>query len=467
MRQSIRQHLRGKTVLLTGGTGFLGKVIVERLLSAAPEIERIYLLIRTACEPASARFENEVVSSSAFDALARMHGDGWPALVRGKVSPVAGDVSQPRIGLADDVHAALASRIDIVINAAASVVFDAPIDEALRHNTCSVQYVAEFARTCRSAVLVHVSTAFVTGQRTGRIAEGPLAPDVSSREIDAIEEVVATVREEAAAGQWSVRATRGRLAEEGMTRARRLGWHDTYTYTKALGEMVLERDRGDVPTAIMRPAIIESGLGAPEPGWIQNLNVLDPMIAEYGRGRLPDFPLGRDTVLDVVPVDLVANAVVAVLPRVPDMRRAIGYYTVGSGALNPLTGGRLYELGREYFLQQPMYDKAGRAIVPPQWTLPSPERFREMFAAQAERSLTMKRLMYLANLYTGYANIECVFDTTNAQHLLDELDDADRAQLDFDVRRIDWRTYIQDVHIPGLRRHVLRDGTGATEVAGA
>ena len=58
-------------------------------------------------------------------------------------------------------------------------------------------------------------------------------------------------------------------------------------------------------------AIIESGLHAPEPGWIQNLNVLDPLIAEYGRGRLPEFPLGRDTVMDVVPVDLVHDDVTA------------------------------------------------------------------------------------------------------------------------------------------------------------
>ena len=152
----------------------------------------------------------------------------------------------------------------------------------------------------------------------------------------------------------------------------------------------------------------------------------------------------------------VANAVIAVLPRVPDMRQAVGYFTVGSGALNPLTGGRLYELGREHFLQQPMYDKAGQAIVPPLWTLPSLEQFRDMFAGRAHQSASMKRLMYLADLYGEYANIQCVFDTTNAQRVLGDLDDEECAQLDFDVRQIDWTTYIRDVHIPGLRRHVLR-----------
>jgi len=222
-----------------------------------------------------------------------------------------------------------------------------------------------------------------------------------------------------------------------------------------------------VPAVIMRPAIIESSLRDPSPGWIQNLNVLDPMIVEYGRGRLPEFPLGRDAVLDVVPVDLVANAVVAVLPLVPDMRSAIQYFTLGSGALNPLTGGRLYELGREYFLRQPLVDRAGNAIVPPPWTLPSPELFRVMFASQAQASALMKRLMYLADLYEQYANLRCVFDTTNSRRLLDGLAGPDRELLDFDVRRIDWRAYLQDVHIPGLRRHVLRGGvTAPSELAG-
>ena len=458
----IRRYLRGKTILLTGGTGFLGKVIVERLLRAAPDIERIYLLIRTAADsPARTRFESEVLASPVFDAPADREGEVWRALLRGVVVPVAGDVSQPRLGLADDDYVSLAASVDIIINGAASVSFDAPVDEALLHNTRSVEHIAAFARGCRSAALVHVSTAYVSGQRTGRVAEEPLSPNVSACEIAAIDRLVAEVRDDAASARWSARATRGRLAEAGMTRARRLGWHDNYTYTKALGEMVLESQRGDVPTAIIRPAIIESSLRDPLPGWIQNLNVLDPMIIEYGRGRLPEFPLGRHTVLDVVPVDLVANALVAVLPLVPGMRQAIGYFTLGSGAINPLTGGLLYELGREYFLRQPLHDRAGQAIVPPPWTLPSPGRFREMFAGQAQNSTSMKRLMYLADLYEQYANIECIFDTTNSQRLLDGLDDADRALLDFDVRRIDWRAYIQDVHIPGLRRHVLRGGAGA------
>jgi thioester reductase-like protein len=464
MQPSVRQYLRGKTILLTGGTGFLGKVVVERLLRAAPEIANIYLLIRATREPAAVRLEAEVLRTGIFNVLANTFGSGWPSFVREKVLPVAGDVSQPQLGMTAEDFAALTAQVDIVINSAATVVFDAPLDEALLHNTRSAQYVAEFARACRDAVLIHISTAYVAGRRTGRVAEKAIR-DIAVSEIAAVNAITQAIVEDGRCGKADARETRTRLVEVGMTRARGLNWHDTYTYSKALGEMVLAAHRGSVRTAIVRPAIIESSLRDPQPGWLENLNVVDPLFTEYGRGRMPDFPLRRDTVLDIVPVDLVANAVVALLPRVAD-RDAIGYYTIGSGALNPLTGARLYEISREYFLRQPMFDRHGQPIPPPVWTFPTLERFHEMLDGEARRSTTAKRLMYLADLYASYANAEYVFDTTNIRQLLGDLDDRDRALLDFDVQRIDWRAYLQDVHIPGLRRHVLKEDAGNGVAAG-
>ena len=461
MDHSIRQHLRGKTILLTGGTGFLGKVVVERLLRAAPELARVYLLIRETREPAAVRFEAEVLPAGVFGALAHTYGEGWPRFARDKIVPVAGDISQPRLGLADADFADLAAEVDIVINSAASVAFDAPLNAALLHNTRSTQHVAAFARACRSAVLVHISTAFVAGRQTGRIMEAPL-PDVAAAEIAAIDDLTRAILEDSARGHADARETRARLVDAGMTRARSRGWHDTYTYTKALGEMMLAQHRGQVPTAIVRPTIIESSLRDPEPGWLENLNVGDPLFVEYGRGRMPDFPLRRDTVFDIVPVDLVANAVVALLPHVSSTK-TIDYYAVGSGAVNPLTGARLYEISREYFVRQPMLDRHGQPIAAARWTFPTPERFLEML--EGRRGTTTKRLLYLADLYASYTNADYVFDTTHTDRLLGELDGADRARLNFDVRRIEWRSYIQDVHIPGLRRHVLKEnartGVGA------
>src|SRR5205085_2459668 len=105
------------------------------------------------------------------------------------------------------------------------VAFDAPLDEALLHNTRSVQRVAEFARACHSAVLVHISTAYVAGRQRGRIAEAAM-PDISATELNALEGLIQAIREEDARGRSDARETRARLVDAGMTRARSLGWHD-------------------------------------------------------------------------------------------------------------------------------------------------------------------------------------------------------------------------------------------------
>lgn len=52
-------------------------------------------------------------------------------------------------------------------------------------------------------------------------------------------------------------------------RARMYGWQDTYAFTKAMGEMLIENMRGDVPVVVVRPSVIESTFQDPFPGWME------------------------------------------------------------------------------------------------------------------------------------------------------------------------------------------------------
>lgn len=65
---SIRNFYNGKSIFLTGGSGFIGKVLIEKLLYSCPEIERIYLLIRPSRDGKSPqqRLEEEVIKSRVF-----------------------------------------------------------------------------------------------------------------------------------------------------------------------------------------------------------------------------------------------------------------------------------------------------------------------------------------------------------------------------------------------------------------
>lgn len=43
---SIQDFFRGRNVLVTGGTGFMGKVLIEKLVRSCPDIGKICLLVR-------------------------------------------------------------------------------------------------------------------------------------------------------------------------------------------------------------------------------------------------------------------------------------------------------------------------------------------------------------------------------------------------------------------------------------
>ena len=84
---------------------------------------------------------------------------------------------------------------------------------------------------------------------------------------------------------------------------------------KAMGEMLLGRQHGEVPVAIVRPSIVESALSEPYAGWVEGIRMCDPIVIAYGKGQLRGFVGDADGVLDVVPVDHVVNAMLAAMPR--------------------------------------------------------------------------------------------------------------------------------------------------------
>src|SRR5215212_12210906 len=170
-----------------------------------------------------------------------------------------------------------------------------------------------------------------------------------------------------------------KLVETGTERARSLGWTDCYTFTKALGERVVEEFAATLPTSIVRPAIIESAVQIPYPGWIEGFKMAEPLILAYGRGELPEFPASPDSVVDIVPCDHVVNAILAVCATEPEIGEP-QYYHVNSGARNPLTFRDLYGLIRHYFLEHPFEGGSRGTATLPQWQFPGATSIERLLA---------------------------------------------------------------------------------------
>lgn len=491
----IGDRLAEKTILVTGAGGFLGQGLVERLLRDVPRT-RILLVLRptrTASVGARAR---RLLAKQVFDGLREALGkDGLERRFGERVEVLEGDLTRPLD---------LPGGIDIVFHCAATVSFDPPVDQAFKTNVLGTLHLYDALRaTGGRAHVVHVSTAYVAGMRKGIITESSLEHDVAWRtELDAAlaarPEVERASRDPDRLREFIKRSSRShrragpvtvashseqrraewvdeRLVDHGRLRARSLGWPDVYTLSKALGERVAEESRGDLPVSIVRPSIIESALQHPYPGWIDGFKMADPLILAYGRGEMPEFPGIPEGIVDVIPIDMVVNALLAAAASPPD--DGVNYFHVSSGWRNPLTYRGLYELVRDYFEAHPLSDRVTGEIAVPEWRFPGKSRIDLMLKGGgrlldlAERASSFlprsksvrgaverlddsrRRFDFLrrhSDLYGDYTEAEVVYTDDRTYELFSSLDYGDRSRFPFDPTAIDWRHYLQDVHCPSV-----------------
>src|SRR5262249_40357251 len=178
-----------------------------------------------------------------------------------------------------------------------------------------------------------------------------------------------------------------RLIHYGRARARTLGWPDIYTLTKALGERAVEETAGDLSLSIVRPSIIESSYVHPNPGWIEGFKMAEPIILAYGRGAFPEFPGIPEGILDVIPVDYVVNALLAVGARHTETGDRV-YHHVCSGERNPLHFRKVYDNVRDYLGREPLPDRGRGFVKPPVWEFPG-QRSVERRLRTGEKAIAM------------------------------------------------------------------------------
>jgi long-chain acyl-CoA synthetase len=466
----VTGSLRHKRIFLTGATGFLGRVLVERLLwsipRSIPDTGKLLLLIRPDDRQSAAdRLRDDVLGSEVMDRLRARHGDGWEAWAADRVEAVSGDLGQDFFGLEPGPYAALCQRVDLVVACAATVTFDERLDRALELNARGAGRTLALARDAGNVPLLHVSTCFVSGKREGVVPEAVLAlPQDLDATLAALAESCRNVRTEHGEVDKP-------FVEAGAEQAERYGFHDVYTLTKALGELLLVRDQGAVPITIVRPAIVESAVEQPFPGWIDAIRVADPLLVAYGRGRVREFPGSAGAVLDVVPVDHVVHAMIAALAELASTPPpGCTVYQVGSSR-NPISLAELMDHARAGFAKTPLRDEHGEPIrvepvrfVEPGKLLRRLHRRRDR--VQALRSLrsterTLDHFIHLLKVYGPYLTHQARYDDEATRGLWNRLSAEDKAAFPFDVTALDWRSYIAEVHVPGVERFALHAETGA------
>ena len=328
-------------ILVTGATGFLGMQVVREMLQREPRA-RLALLIRPRTGQTPAQRAESIIQPADSP----------------RVQVYAGDVSEPNCGLDSLTYQRLAEETTRVIHCAATVRFDHTLEQARHMNVDGTRKMLDFAAAMRSLrSFTYVGTAYVAGERTGLVRESEL--DVGQH------------------------------------------FRNTYEQTKAEAEALVRSRLGSLPCIILRPSII---VGDSRTGVTSSFKMLYWPLKIYSRRLWRTVPGFRDAVLDIVPVDYVAKAVV----RLAFDERAVGATVhLCAGPKGSATIERVARRAAEYFkVREPRYvdPKIFFAAIRPLLSLALWGRKRRVLVDGAA--------------YRDYFTMRMQFDTTNAERLL-------------------------------------------------
>lgn len=275
---------RNAHVLITGCTGFVGKVVLAEIMRRRLEfgVEMVYVLVRSkkGHDPEQ-RFHDEIAASPCFQLLP----DDWVKRCR----MIAGELTQTDCGISPADVELLTGKLTHIVHCAASVEFDLPLLDAAQANITSALNMLELARRCKKLKqMVSVSTAYVTPHT------GDTAP--------AYEKLVPMPRDPATVYQSILDGT----ANEKVLLAE-TGHPNTYTFTKCITEHLLHARRGNVPLCIVRPSIVSATWQHPFPAWIDSAAAFAGFVLLIGAGHMRVLVAQPKACLDVVPCDVVAD----------------------------------------------------------------------------------------------------------------------------------------------------------------
>ncbi|KAL7013489.1 hypothetical protein ACKWTF_015423 [Chironomus riparius] len=334
-KKSIPEFYNNKSVFITGGTGFVGKVLIEKLLRSCPGIDNIYLLCRSKKGKNINERLEEVKSSPAFDLLREQN----PKALN-KIILIEGDASKLELGISKADQETLKDKVSIVIHLAATINFSEHLQLATFTNVRSVREALVLSKQMRNLKsFVYVSTAY-TFWYTLDVEE-----TIGDTEYDP---------------SHIIKLCEMSVPKEIEQQTKNLlGNHlNTYTFTKSLAEKYLQLESKDLPVVIVRPSMVGASEIEPKPGWIDSFSASTLFLYHTARGSFRSVQHAKGSPFDIIPIDKVANMIIAASWKTAMNKEANGpqVYHITSGAVNPITLYDVFERTLKLARQFPLND---------------------------------------------------------------------------------------------------------------
>ncbi|XP_075155968.1 fatty acyl-CoA reductase wat-like [Haematobia irritans] len=289
----IPEYFENREIFITGGSGIVGKALIDKLLRSC-NVRKIYILLRPKKSLTITQRLQKVKDEKIFRRLLREK----PNEFDDKVIPIPGDVELPLLGISRD-SAKLMENVSIVIHSAATVRFDERLRDAIRLNVGGTVEIMKFCETLKNLkVFMHVSTFY----------SNPYLDYVEPKMYDSPMD-------------WKFclgLCERSDISDEMLdilTKKLIVGFPNTYCFTKNLAESAVNDYRNKLPVAIFRPSIVVHAIEDPEPGFPPAMVGAMGVFVVASIGVLKAIPMAKTQLLDLSPQDFTIKSLLYYIVR--------------------------------------------------------------------------------------------------------------------------------------------------------
>ncbi|KAK7574219.1 hypothetical protein V9T40_011410 [Parthenolecanium corni] len=322
----IAEFYSGKTIFVTGVSGFIGKVLVWKLLNSCPKLEKIYVLLRPKRGKLAQHRLEELLQTPIFNNFRHSN----PKIFQ-KLSAIAGDIGQPNLGISVGDEQKLLNEVHIVYHIAAILTLDANLKAAVNMNVTGTFALLKLAKNMsKLECFVHTSTAYCHCDIP--VMEEKIYP-ARHNPYDIMELV-----------RWMDNETL-----DSITQSLLKPHPNSYTYSKRLAENVVNSFYPELPIVIARPSIVVAAWQEPIPGWVDNLNGPTGLLIGAGKGVIRTMHCNGNLEADLIPVDVVCNGMIAIPWKILNTPKPkhIPVFNLTQYETESIKWGEVIELGKK------------------------------------------------------------------------------------------------------------------------
>ncbi|XP_053687742.1 fatty acyl-CoA reductase wat-like [Sabethes cyaneus] len=444
---------RGKTVFLTGGTGFLGKLFIEKLLRC--DVHEIVLLIRSKRDRTPReRLQRQLEREAIYVRYAKQPDFYW-----NRLRIMEGTLEDGKLGLTEPELDYLRRNVNIVIHSAADVRFDVSLKTIIKTNVTGANELLQIALDMKNLVsFLYISTAYSNCNQevvAEKFYEMNVDPMAMARLVEVTEE----------------------QHLDALSRKIMHPWPNSYTYAKALAENAIRGYCGRLPVAVIRPSIVISTAEDPIEGWTDNVYGLNGVVTGFGCGILRVLHCNSDYHVDIIPADLVVNSSLAVIwytsTKQPNQvcGSAENVFNCTTRLDKPFAFSDVSKYSKDYILQLlPL-----NALWYPTCKLtPSANVYYVLqlfyhfipailFDCLAKLNGMEPKVLYIyrkiqqfSDVLTFFTTNEWIFINDKMRKVYDSMAPEDRDYFPADIKNINWGDFFL-TYLLGLRKYIVRE----------